>query len=114
LTRFKDALHDPDQPQLEDAVQEVLRPILEKCHSAQMEVRVEEMTELLNELLPTEIRAARPPQRKRSKTEKPKKKKEAHSQHGETDADPTPHGPARTPRTPFGTLTIAFDGPLCD
>ncbi|HJS76752.1 MAG TPA: ATP-binding protein [Burkholderiales bacterium] len=111
LTRFKDNLNDPDAAQLEDAVQEVLKPILEKCHSAQMELKVEEMTERLNELLPTEIRATRPP-RQRPKTNQQHKRKE--SRQGESERDESPTGPARSPRTPINTLTIAFDGPLCD
>jgi len=112
LTRFKDDLSDPDAEQLELAVEEVLRPILEKCHSAQLELKVEEMTELLNDLLPTEIQAARPPrQRDPSPREPPKRRRVP---HGPVDNDPSETGPARMPRFPNDRLTIAFDGPLCE
>jgi hypothetical protein len=114
LTRFKDDLNDPDQQQLEVAVQEVLQPILEKCHSAQMELRIEEITELLNESLPPEIQAARPPRKARPKSDKASRKKESQAQHGETDVEPAANGPARTPRNPGDRMIIVFDGPLCE
>jgi hypothetical protein len=113
LTRFKDGLNDPDTEQLEYAVQDVLRPILEKCHSAQLELKVEEMTERLNELLPLEIQAARPP-RKRERAPEDKAKKQRRSQHGHTEKDPASTGPARMPKTPIDTLLIVFDGSLCE
>ncbi len=111
LTRFKDGLNDPDQEQLEDAVQEILRPILEKCHGAQMEVRIEELTERLNDLLPTEIQATRPPRKRPAKESRNKKRVR---ERGQSEEEPSSTGPARTPRTPRDTLTIAFDGPHCE
>jgi len=113
LTRFKDGLNDPDAAQLEDAVQDVLKPILERCHSAHMDLKVEEMTERLNELLPVEMRAARPP-RKRPRSERAARKKEPGPQHGSTSKEPAATGPARIPRTPIGNLLITFEGSLCE
>lgn len=113
LTRFKDDLNDPDTELLEELVHEVLRPVLEKCHAAQMEIKVEEITERLNELLPTEIRATRPP-RKKSRSETARKKKKANTQHGHAEEEQAPTGPSRASRATLDMLTIGFDGPLCD
>ena len=110
LTRFKDNLNDPDAAQLEDAVQEALKPVLEKCHSAQLEVKVEELTELLNKRLPPEMRASRPSRNKGKVQAKQGKKQRKNN--GESEGQESPNGPTKSPRSQL-TTTIVFDGPLC-
>ncbi len=112
LSRFKDDLVDPSAEALDDAVKEVLQPILDKCQAAQLEVKVDELTELLNDLLPPEIQAARPP-RTRERVAQPTTTKRQHRPHGRTKEEPAANGPARMPGAPDNRIRITFDGPLC-
>jgi hypothetical protein len=107
LSAFKDDIIDDDCDALESAVTAVLMPLLEQCHNASMSAAVDEMTHLVNNLLPDETVPARPIKRgtttgKSTKAEKP-------SQRGKSeDATETPTGPARTPRPPRNTVMIEF------
>jgi Histidine kinase-, DNA gyrase B-, and HSP90-like ATPase len=107
LGRFKDRIEDNDSEELYEAVTEIMRPVLEQCHSAQMSVQVNEMTELLNEMLPPEMVPARPP----SKKEDGKGgSKSTHRNHGKTnEGEETPKGPAR--KKQHRGLIIEFDEP---
>jgi len=111
LTRFKDDLNDPSANDLDDAVLELLRPILEKCHSAQLDLKIDEMTDALNAMLPLAMQAARPPKR-RPRNEHESSKRSRNDQHGLTD-NSTLDGPARKPKTPEDKIIISFDQPLC-
>ena len=62
LTRFKDGLADNDKDELMEGVFKILRPVLEKLHSARMSAVINEMTALLNDMLPPELAAALPKQ----------------------------------------------------
>ena len=110
LSRFKDQLVDDDAEQFETNVEDLLRPILEKCHSAQMELKVDEMTERLNDLLPLELQATRPPRRYTVTERRPRKPS---TRHGMSDRDDTPTGPARKPKSPLNRLLVTFEGPIC-
>jgi len=109
LTRFKDDLNDPDEDALEDAVADILRPILEKVHNAEIDLRVDEITDQLNTLLPENLRATRPP-RKHTVTERHDKKPRT---RGRSEQIPNETGPARTPPKTDNRVILVFDGPLC-
>lgn len=112
LERFKNRLADNDADELQNGVEEILLPVLEQCHGAQMSVRVNEMTELVNDMLPPELIPARPI----SKGNKsgPSKTKRPTRIHGKTkDGDENPSGPARKLRTGAG-LVVSFEEPLVD
>ena len=111
LSRFKDGLVDDDAERFETCVEDVLRPILEKCHSAQMELKVDEVTERLNELLPAEMRATRPP---RQHTITERRRAKPSGRRGLSETDETPTGPARKPKSPLNRLLLTFEGPLCE
>lgn len=108
LSRFKDDIIDEDRDELETLVEDVLRPILEKCHSAQMELKIEEMTTLLNDMLSPELRATRP-RRKRDGEARSGRKP---GRHGKSKEDESSNGPARTPKAPNDRLLVTFEGPL--
>lgn len=110
LTRFKDDLSDRDSDQLEDAVHEVLRPILEKCHNAQMELNLEEMADLINELLPPEMQTTRPP---RTVVRGQKGKKAGLLRRKRSDGDESPTGPTLKEKSPRDKLLVVFEKPLC-
>lgn len=108
LGRFKDRIEDNDSDELEERVTEILRPILEQCHSAQMSLQVNEMTELLNEMLPPEMVPARPPHTKEES--EPGSGRKNKQKHGETKTgSDTPSGPARKKQR--RGLIIEFDEP---
>ena len=106
LGHFKNDLTDEDErEELEVAVLEVLRPILEKVDQASMSARVNEMRDLLNDMLPADL-GARP---KGQGTKKEGKKREPKT--GEVAAEQSlPSGPAKSKRQPKNLLTITFDG----
>lgn len=112
LTRFKDELADNDADELEDAVLEILRPILERCHSAQMSAQLNEMTALLNEMLPSELAAARPV---RTKEKDGLGQKHNRNRHGQItrNADESIGGPAKKAKA-RQQLVINFEEPLVE
>lgn len=109
LARFKDDLADEgEREELEEAVLEVLRPILEKCTKASMFQRVDEISQLINDMVPEEFAASRPKRKRAPKEQPPSKPK---SPHGIVDpAASTPNGPAKAKRPPHDRLLITFDG----
>lgn len=110
LARFKNDLADNEADELRAQVEDILRPVLEECHSAAMTVQIDEMTALLNAMLPPELTPARPPKRQETTTARRKK---GGRPHGITkDGDERPQAPARKPRT-HQELVISFD-PVCD
>jgi hypothetical protein len=112
LSRFKDELLDADRENLESAVLEILTPILEKCHSAQLDLNVDQMTGLLNDMLPLELQNTRP---KRTAPSRPSQTSRRRRPHGETrDAPPAPNGPTRQLQSPQRKLLIAFEDRLSD
>ena len=119
LARFKNSLADNDATELEDAVQELLRPVLEECHSEKMSADIDEMAQLLNEMLPPELVPARPPKKPKKPKPEPeeeieKKKKRKRKLHNEIkEAEETPRGPARK-RKANEELIIDFDKPVVE
>jgi len=110
LARYKDDLPDEaERAELDDAVLEILRPILKKCQSATMHQRINQVAQLINDMVPPEIAAARPkPQNERRDRPMPKPKPKL---SGIVELDKsTPEGPARTRRPPYDRLLITFDG----
>lgn len=112
LARFKNAIADNEAQELEEEVQEILKPILEQCHSAQFNAKIDEMTQKLNDMLPEELVAARP-NKKRDQTEMPSVKRDKKRSGDSKDSKETPRGPART-RKVSDTLIIDFDEPLVE
>lgn len=111
LTRFKDDLEDPDDEQLEEAVFAILEPVLDKCRKASWNLKVDELTEAINDLLPKEIRPARPT--RTSEKRGGLRPKRPSRQNGRVKDDTPDDGPARKDKA-SDTLKVTFDGPLCD
>jgi hypothetical protein len=109
LATFKDDLPDEgEREELEAAVLEALRPILEKCNSASMSARVDEISKLLNEMIPPDLAAARPKRKKKPEPGPPGPKRK--KKPGQVDSEQSePDGPAKT-RRPKDRLLITFDG----
>jgi len=112
LSRFKDDLSDNDDEELENRTHEILKPILEKCYSATMDLRAETMEALLNERIPPEFRPARPPRKKPQKeNEEDVKNKKP---HGETkEGEEKPNAPARK-RMTSRSFIISFEEDFAD
>lgn len=113
LSRFKDEVLDDDRAALQAAVHAVLLPILEKCHSTQMDLVVNEMTDRLNEMLPPEMQTTRPARKnpRGRKNPKPKPSK----QRGHTkDESPVPNGPTLQATSPQKKLLITFEPGLVE
>jgi hypothetical protein len=110
LSAYKEGITDESQrDELEEAVAAALQPILQKCGNVSMETRVMAIGELVNELLPDSIAAARP--HKQKGKEEPSGKKGRRSPSGEVDAAKSdPGGPARTRRPQNDRLLITFEG----
>jgi hypothetical protein len=111
LSRFKDDIyHDPRCEQLADKVELILRPILDQCRDATMDVTIRDMEMRLNDRLPKTLRPARPDKKK--PRGKPGKKKG--KPHGVTDTGrENDNGPARKPAHPRG-IKIAFEDNLSE
>lgn len=105
LGRFKNHISDNEADELNDAVLEILRPVLEKCHSAQLSMHVKEMSDVLNDMLPPELQPAHPQRTKDGSVSSGKRGKA--EQHRPT-RDGKDGGPARKhgPRT---GIVIGFD-----
>jgi hypothetical protein len=106
LAKFKNELTDEDErEELEEAVIDILRPILEKCNSASLSARVNEITHLINEMVPPDLKVTARP--KRSKEQSTPGKKTS-SQGSVAPEKSVPPGPAKTKRQ--HRLLITFDG----
>jgi hypothetical protein len=108
FARFKNDLpRENERIELDEAVEEVLRPILEKCNSATMSARVDTLLDMINALTQPELQAARP----RRKQEKGKAAGKRESRSGNVrDPDDSTDGPATTRRPPANRILITFDG----
>lgn len=112
LAKFKDELpDDKERDELEDAVADALRPILEKCNADSMSAKVDQITNLINELLPPELVTARPHRIKPPGPLGPSSERKKYKQRGLVDADKSnlSNGPAKSKR-PRHQLLITFDG----
>lgn len=110
LAKFKNDLTDEDErEELDAAVEQAIRPILEKCSSASISAKVNEIAHLLNELVPRAL-AARPKHRKpRNPNPNPgPKPKRPPGEVNPENSDPL--GPAKSKRPPQDQLLITFDG----
>jgi Histidine kinase-, DNA gyrase B-, and HSP90-like ATPase len=83
LRRFKDGLADNDEPELRQKVEAILRPVLEKCFTHQMEIKIDEITDLVDEMLAGAFKSAKrrreekkdnPPEPDRNPVQKQKRK----------------------------------------
>ena len=110
LGTFKDDLPDEsEREELGEAVLEVLRPILEKCDSAQMSLKLSQMANLINDMVPESLAPATPRKSKdKAELKKPGKKD---GKSGKVDLDKSDEGgPATTKRPRRDMLKITFDG----
>lgn len=110
LGKFKDELSDTEeQEELEEAVFEQLRPLLEKVNSASFDARVHQMAQLVNEGLPSQLRV-----RPKAQAEPGKGSSEKRStKQGEADVEKSTvseTGPARAKTAPKDRLLVTFDG----
>jgi hypothetical protein len=109
LAKFKDELFDKNEyDQLEDAVAEIIAPVLEKCHSASLKLRTNRIVQLLNDMIPDHMKISRPvkkdPQGRQGPKGGDKRVKPA------PDTDPTPTGPTSGRKPPRGLLIEFSDG----
>jgi Histidine kinase-, DNA gyrase B-, and HSP90-like ATPase len=109
LAEFKDDLIDEDErEELQEALEDALRPILEKCNDASISARINEMSLLVNEMVPPHMAPARP--HKTSKTPNPSDKPKRKKRSGAVDAEKADAGgPARS-KKPRDTWMITFEG----
>ena len=110
LSRFKDDLPDDDErDELDNAVLEKLEEILKQCRTQHRSARIKEMMAAINERLPEELRAVRPP---RAVNRQNRKGQKFGQGGGKTESEQEKAGPAqRLRRQP--RLLITFDG-NCD
>jgi hypothetical protein len=113
LARFKDDLTDEaEREELEEAVEDALRPILEKCNTQSMTARIANLSRALNDLLPPDMSAARPHSQKDHS--KPAEKKQR-TESGVVDDDKSDEGgPAKARKPQKNRLLITFDGDVDD
>lgn len=112
LGKFKDQLSSATQKrELEEALQDVLLPILEKVHNERLDERLERIVVELNDLIPEEFAAARP--HRKGKTDLPSERPKRKNSHGnpvaEDKADLSGTGPARTKRLIPARFLIDFE-----
>lgn len=110
LARFKDEMTDQTEIDvLDDALFEVLEPLLEKVSSETMDARLDEIMRLINEGLPDAM-AARPKHTK-DREEKKDTPKKRQNKSGLVDAEKAEVGkaPARL-KQPSSKLIITWDG----
>lgn len=111
LTRFKDDIaDDPYEDEFESAVEDVLRPVLEKCQSQSMFARHRELENILNEMLPENKRLVRP-EKKNPQGRQGEKRGDKSEKNADGNADPT--GPVKTKHPPRG-FKIELVDHLCD
>lgn len=107
LAKFKDNLTDEmERDELYDVVADCLKPILEKCSSASMTARVAEITQLLNDRLPSTLAPARP------KLEKPQNRSgQKRGKQGAVAAEKSESGgPSKARRPSNNGLIITMEG----
>jgi hypothetical protein len=109
FAKFKNDLTDEDErDELEAAVTDALRPILEKCNNANISARLCELGQLVNELVPPELAPARP-KIQREHERAPKRRSYVNGEVSPGKSKPQDGAPARTKRHPT-SLLITFDG----
>jgi hypothetical protein len=109
LTKFKDDLgEDPYLDELETEVENVLRPVLEKCNSASMSLRTKNLEQLLNEMLPSDMRMVRPEQKQQLNR---KGEKRGDDREKEAEGTASRSGPTRKRKPPHG-IKIEFAADL--
>lgn len=111
LAKFKDDLTDKNErDELEAAVEAALQPILEKVNDAALDARVDTLGEIINEMVPPQLAAARPHRKKKGEreivSESRKRKQNNEAKHASDDGK----GPAQTKRSQRGRLMITFEG----
>jgi hypothetical protein len=110
FARYKDDLTDEvEREELEEVIGEALEPILEKCNSASLEARVEQISNLINDLIPEELATARPKRTKEGPHD-PRETKKRNRRGYVSPEKSNPDGPAKTKRAPQDRLLITFDG----
>lgn len=111
LSQFKNDLTDEEEiEELDDAVFEVLQPLLEKINSASMDARLDEIMQRINDLLPVEI-AARPRSQRKKQPPPPPPPPPKKRPPGKIDADKADvgKGPAKS-KKPDNRLMITWEG----
>jgi len=114
LAKFKDDLTDEgERDELESKISEALADMLEKCSTQHEDVRLTELTELINDMLPEDLKpSARPHKRKEAADdiEKEKRKRRTNGFVSPDKSDPS-KGPARAMSRKGGAkLVVTFDG----
>lgn len=111
LSTFKSDLTDEDErDELETSVEEILSPILKKCHTATITAKLADMEQMVNDLVPDRLAARRPrhlkPPEEQDKPKRPRRPGLVHQNKSDED------GPAGTYKTRRRTskLLITFDG----
>lgn len=95
LGRFKDEIVDDYLDGLSEAVGEVLAPILRLCEAKNLSAELEEITQLINEALPSEWAPIRPPHDKEAPPAQDGERRKR-TQHGRSETgDESVNGPAR-------------------
>jgi Histidine kinase-, DNA gyrase B-, and HSP90-like ATPase len=105
LARFKDEVVDDDADLLRELLEAAWLPLLEQCEAKELDLRVNEITMQLNEMLPPELVCARPPRKGGGGGGgggRPQKRRPGITNEGE------PSGPARRRRPPINQLKIEF------
>lgn len=111
LAKFKDDLTDEiEREELEDAVLDALRPILEKCNCASMEAKIREVNCAINDMLPEELAAARPEKKKIAPSSSGNKLGKQNRPVSKSNGE----GPARIKKPQKDRLLITFDGSACE
>ena len=111
LTRFKDDIaDDPYESELEAAVEDVLRPVLEQCQSQSISARHRELETILNDMLPENKRMVRPEKKNPQNRKGPKDGEKADKS---AEGKPTPTGPTKAKKPPRG-FQIEFAEHLCE
>lgn len=110
LAKFKDDLTDEaERDDLEESVNEALRPILDKCASESITAHIAQLSKAINEMVKPEYQPARPHKngaRKGRTASEP-----ASGKAGIVASDKSSDGgPARAKRTQRDTLLITFEG----
>lgn len=107
LARFKDNIVDEDSAELEEAIEELLRPILEQCQSTHLSAEIDEIAQQLNDMLPPELVSVRP-----TRSTDPRQllghHKGSNEQHRPAHGKETPSGPGRSKRPSRNQILIEF------
>lgn len=107
LAKFKDDLTDEEErDELEEAIGEALKPILEKCSSSSMSAKIVQMGHALNDLIPQQFSAARPKPGPKKPPGPKRPRKPGIIDHDKAEEG----GPAKSRRPPDDKFLITFDG----